>query len=173
VSVLAERRAGFIDRGIDFDAVYEEHVPMLIGLAIERFHLQKIDAQTLVHEVFLAYFLKADEIRDVRAWLIGAICNASRQFLRKNGRDVALTEEVANTPDPRHAAESLTDQIAARQAYACCTARCQLALSLRYIEGYSIDEIAAALKTTPRYAQNLVSRCLQQARDRSGLGKKK
>lgn len=171
MSVLAERSAGFIDRGIDFDAVYDEHVPIMIGIAVDRFHLSRSDAQTLTHEVFLAYYLKAEEIRDVRAWLIGAICNASRQFLRKNGRDVALTDEVANAPDPRHAPESLNDQIAARQAYACCTARCQLALSLRYIEGYSIEEIAAALKTTPRYAQNLVSRCLQQARDRSGLGK--
>ena len=175
MSVLAERRAtpGFVDRGIDFDAVYDEHVPLLIGLAVDRFHLSEADAQTLAHEVFLAYFLKAEDVRDVRAWLVGAICNASRQFLRKSARDVALPDELANAPDPRHRPEALPDQIAAREAFACCTARCQLALRLRYIEGYTIPEIAAELKTTPKYAQNLVSRCLQQARDRSGLGVKK
>lgn len=175
MSVLAERRAtsGFVDRGIDFDAVYDEHVPLLIGLAVDRFHLSESDAQTLAHEVFLAYFLKAEDVRDVRAWLVGAICNASRQFLRKNARDVALPEDLAKAPDPRHRPDALPDQIAAREAFACCTARCQLALRLRYIEGYTIPEVAAELKTTPKYAQNLVSRCLQQARDRSGLGPKR
>lgn len=175
MSVLAERSAipGFVDRGIDFDAVYDEHVPLMIGLAVERYGLAEPDAQTLAHEVFLAYFLKAEEVRDVRAWLVGGICNASRQFLRKHGRDVALPDDLKKTADPRQAPESLPDQIAAREAYACCTARCQLALRLRYLEGYTIAEIAAELKTTPKYAQNLVSRCLQQARDRSGLGPRK
>jgi DNA-directed RNA polymerase specialized sigma24 family protein len=97
------------------------------------------------------------------------MCNASRQFQRKNERDVALPADVANRPDPHHAPDALADQIAARELFACCTARCQLALRLRYIEGYSIQEIATALKTTPKYAQNLVSRCLQQARDRCGI----
>lgn len=171
MTVLAERRAiGFVDRGIDFDAVYDDNVPLLIGIAVDRFHLSEADAQTLAHEVFLAYFLKAEDVRDVRAWLVGAICNASRQFLRKSGRNVALPDDIADTADPRHSPEAIGDQIAAREAFACCTARCQLALRLRYIEGYTIPEIAAELKTTPKYAQNLVSRCLQQARDRSGLG---
>lgn len=175
MSVLAARSAiqGFIDRGIDFDALYDEHVPLLIGLAVDRYHLSEADAQTLAHEVFLAYFLKAEEVRDVRAWLVGAICNAARQFLRRTGRDVALPDDLAKTPDPRYMPDSLPDQIAAKEAFACCTARCQLALRLRYIEGYTIAEIAAELKTTPKYAQNLVSRCLQQARERSGLGPKK
>ncbi len=176
MSVLAERSAvaGFVDRGIDFDAVYDEHVPLLIGLAVDRFHLNECDAQTLAHEVFLAYFLKAEDVRDVRAWLVGAICNASRQFLRKIAREVALPDDIENTPDPRQRPEMWPDQIAAREMFACCTARCQLALRLRYIEGYTIPEIATQLKTTPKYAQNLVSRCLQQARDRCGVkGKEK
>jgi RNA polymerase sigma factor (sigma-70 family) len=171
VSVLAERSAitGFVDRGIDFDAVYDEQVPILIGIGVKRFRLGESDAQTLAHEVFLSYFLKAEEVRDARAWLVGAMCNAARQFLRKTDRDVALPADIDNRADPRHGAEALADQIAAREMFACCTARCQLALRLRYIEGYSIQEIAAALKTTPKYAQNLVSRCLQQARDRCGI----
>lgn len=175
MSVLAARGAipGFVDRGIDFDAVYDENVPMLIGLAVKRFHLDECDAQVLAHEVFLAFFMRAEEVRDHRAWLVGAMCNAARDLLRKSGRDVALPDDIANRPDPRQEAEALPDQITAHEMFACCTARCQLALRLRYIEGYSIREIAAALKTTPKYAQNLVSRCLQQARDRNGVVKAK
>ena len=173
MSVLFQRSAipGFIDRGIDFDAAYDAHVPVLIGLAIERFHVTEADAQMLAHEVFLAYFLKAETVRDVRAWLVGALCNAARHFVRKHARDVELPPEMVNEPDPRREAEALPDQIAAREAIGCVSARCELALRLRYLEGYSIPELAAHLKTTPRYAQNLVSRCLQQARDRTGLQK--
>ena len=173
MSVLAERSAvqGFVDRGIDFDAVYDENVPMLIGMAVKRFHIAEQDAQVLAHEVFLAFFMRAEEVRDHRAWLVGAMCNASREFLRRSGRDVALPDDIANRPDPKQLSE--VDLVTAHELYACCTARCQLALRLRYIEGYSIAEIAAALKTTPKYAQNLVSRCLQQVRDRAGVKSKR
>ena len=175
MSVLAERGAiqGFVDRGIDFDAVYDEHVPILIGMAVKRFHIDEQDAQVLAHEVFLAFFMRAEEVRDHRAWLVGAMCNASRELLRKSGRDVALPDDIANRPDPRQQTEKLQDQITAQELYAGCSARCQLALRLRYLEGYSIAEIAAALKTTQKYAQNLVSRCLQQARDRAGVVSKR
>lgn len=173
MSVLAagSTTSRLVDRGIDFDAVYDEHMPLMIGVAVERFRISEPDAQALAHEIFLAYFLKAEEIRDVHAWLLGAICNASRQFVKKRARDVALPPNFMNHPDPRHdrVAEALPDQITAREAFACVTPRCQLALRLRYIEGYSIPEIAAELKTTPKYAQNLVSRCLQMARDRCGI----
>jgi hypothetical protein len=79
LSVAAENpRSAFVDRGIDFDAAYEKHVPLITGVAIERFHIAEIDAKTLAHEVFLAYFFKANDVRDIRAWFLGAICNASR-----------------------------------------------------------------------------------------------
>jgi RNA polymerase sigma factor (sigma-70 family) len=173
VSVLeaGNSTSRLVDRGIDFDAVYDEHIALMIGVAVDRFHIAETDAQALAHEIFLAYFLKAEEIRDVRAWLLGGICNASRDFLKKRKRDVSLAPEMLNRADPRQtrAAEALPDQIAAKEAFACVTPRCQLALRLRYLEGYSIQEIATELKTTPKYAQNLVSRCLQMARDRCGI----
>lgn len=171
MSVLAANSttAPFVDRGIDFDAVYDAHVPMMIAVATERFRIAAPDAQQLAHEIFLAFFLKAEDIRNVHGWFLGAICNASRQFLRKRTPDISLDTDSFQHEDPRREHATLTDQIAAREAFACVTPRCQLALRLRYIEGYTIPEIAAELKTTPRYAQNLVSRCLQQARDRCGI----
>ena len=173
MSVLAagNTTSRLVDRGIDFDAVYDEHISLMIGVAVDRFRIPEPDAQALAHEIFLAYFLKAEEVRDVRAWLLGGICNASRDFLKKRKNDVSLAPEMLNRADERQtrAAEVLPDQIAAREAFACVTPRCQLALRLRYLEGYTIPEIAAELKTTPKYAQNLVSRCLQMARDRCGI----
>ncbi len=152
--------------GIDFDAVYNAHVPLMIGIAVERFRISQTDAQTLAHQIFLVYFLKPDDVRDQRSWFVGAISNACRHYLRMRERDVALPAEIINQPDPEFPADWLPNRLAARQAFGCLTSRCQLALQLHYFEGFSIPEIAAQLHITPGYAKKLVSRCLQQARDR-------
>jgi DNA-directed RNA polymerase specialized sigma24 family protein len=60
----------------------------------------------------------------------------------------------------------LPDQLSAREAFGCLTPRCQLALRMRYVEGHTVPEIAAQLQTTAKYAQNLICRCLRQARER-------
>jgi RNA polymerase sigma factor (sigma-70 family) len=153
---------------VDITSVYEDHVGLLIGTAVSRYHIAPDDAQALVHDVFVAYLLKAHEINDSRAWLLSSICNASKFFVRTRARHVALPPEHVDEPDPqlKRIVDALPDQIAARDAFGCLTARCQLALRLRYLEGYSVPEIATALQTTPKYAAKLVARCLRQAHDR-------
>ena len=171
MTVIAEKQSSALSRmGVDFDAVYNDHVPVMIGLAIDRFHVSESDAQTLAHQVFLAFFLKADDIRDHRAWFVGAISNACRHYLRTRSRDVELSADFSERSDPEFAriSDTLPDKLAAREAFACLTSRCQLALRLHYLDGYSIPEIAAQLHITEGYAKKLVSRCLQQARDRYG-----
>ena len=167
MTVVAEKPSSVLERmGIDFDAVYHAHVPLMIGIAVERFQISQTDAQTLAHQIFLIYFLKPDDVKDARAWFVGAISNACRQYLRNRERDVGLSPEIMNQADPQFPIDRIPNRLAARQAFACLTSRCQLALHLHYLEGYSIPEIAAQLHITPAYAKKLVSRCLQQARER-------
>jgi RNA polymerase sigma factor (sigma-70 family) len=171
MSVIADQESSALTRlGIDFDAVYNQHVPLMIGVAVERFRISESDAQTLAHQVFLAFFLKFNDIRDQRSWFVGAISNACRHYLRKRARDVELSEEMAEKPDPRfvRVSDSLPDELAAREAFGCLTSRCQLALRLHYLDGYSVPEIAAQRHITPAYAKKLVARCLKQARERYG-----
>lgn len=153
-------------------AVYEEHVRLLIGTAISRFGISESDAQTLAHDVFLSYMTKMDEVRDCRAWLVGAMCNASKHYLRTRSRHVELPPDIVDAPDPRfqRVTEALADELAARECFACLTPRCQLALRLRYLAGYSVPEIAEELNTSAKYAQKLVSRCLRMAQDRYAKG---
>jgi RNA polymerase sigma factor (sigma-70 family) len=153
-------------------AVYEEHVRLLVGTAITRFGISESDAQTLAHDVFLSYMTKMDEVRDCRAWLIGAIYNACKHYLRSRSRHVELPPDFGEAPDPRfqRVTEALPDELAARQCFECLTPRCQLALRLRYLAGYSAPEMATELGTTAKYAQKLVSRCLRMAQDRYGKG---
>jgi RNA polymerase sigma factor (sigma-70 family) len=152
----------------EFGAVYEQNYQLLVRTAIKHYHVSELDAEALAHEVFLAYFLKAHEVINLRAWLVSAICNAAKAFLRKRARHVPLPTESLEIPDPHFArvGDALPDQLAAREAFACVTARCQIALRLRYLEGYSVPEVAVELNTSHKYAQKLIGRCLQQARRR-------
>lgn len=154
---------------VDFGAVYEEHFDLLVGIAIGRFHISEPDAETLAHDVFLSYLRSADRVIDRERWLVAAICNASRHHLRHIGRTESLEDNAASAADPRsrRVGDVLPDQLAAREVFECLTPICQRALSLRYIEGYTVPEIAAALGTTKKYAQKLISRCLEQAQRRS------
>ena len=143
---------------------------MMVGLAIERFHISEADAKTLAHRVFLIFFLRAEEVRDPAAWFRGAICNASRQHQRGQSREAPLPSNIREKPDPQLAriADTLPDQLASQEALACCSSRCQLVLRLHYLEGFTSPEIAAELHTTPGYAHKLVIQCLRQARERYG-----
>ncbi|HYS52175.1 MAG TPA: sigma-70 family RNA polymerase sigma factor [Thermoanaerobaculia bacterium] len=156
------------ERTDDFGAIYEENYQLLVRTAVKHYHISELDAEALAHEVFLAYFLKAHEVINSRAWLISAICNATKYFLRKRARHVSLPSESGEIPDPslERVNDALPDRLAAREAFECVTAKCQIALRLRYLEGYSVPEVAAELNTSPKYAQKLISRCLRQAKNR-------
>jgi len=149
-----------------FEAVYDEHLSMLVAIAVNKFAVPPSDAQTLVHEVFLSYFMNMDDVRDVRSWLVGATCNACRMFIKKRERDVSVTDDLLQRPDPRNLRESLPDELACKEALSCLTARCQLALYMHYMLGFTIPEVADQLRITPAYAHKLVTRCMKQARER-------
>lgn len=162
-----------------FEAIYEEHFAFLVGVARRKFRVPETEAETLAHEVFLTYLRKADSIRDLRAWMVGAICHASRYYWRSNGRAVPLTEiEVDAEPvDPASTRilDSLTDQLAAREALACLAPRWQEVLRLRYFEGCSVSEVAERLGLKARYTQKLIAKCLRRAEQRyaeKGKGKR-
>jgi RNA polymerase sigma factor (sigma-70 family) len=167
--VASEQESG---ARLDLGATYDAHRNLLIGTAIARYGIAEADAEPLLHDVFVAYLIHGHDVRDTRAWLVSAICNASKAYLRTRARVVGLPEAFADEPDPASVGvgDRLPDALAARECFACLTARCQLALRLRYLEGYSVPEIAAELQTSAKYAQKLVSRCLQQAHDRYAKG---
>ncbi|HEX9502217.1 MAG TPA: sigma-70 family RNA polymerase sigma factor [Thermoanaerobaculia bacterium] len=156
----------FDERTDDFGAIYEENYSLLVRTTVKQYRISELDAEALAHEVFLAYFLKAGEVINSRAWLVGAVSNAARAFLRRRARHVSLAEESKQIPDPglKRVRDALPDQLAGREAFACATTRCQIALRLRYLEDYSVPEVAAELRTSHKYAQKLISRCLRQAR---------
>lgn len=149
-------------------ATYEENYDLLVGIAVGRFGVPRADAETLVQEIFLQLLLHAPRIRDRRPWLIGAVYNASKEYLRRAQRIQQLPENASDPADPRYVRvdEQWPAELAAREAFARLTPRCQLALRLRYIEGHTLPSIARLLDTTTAYATKLVHRCLDLAHRR-------
>ncbi|MEA2327589.1 MAG: hypothetical protein QOE68_2548 [Thermoanaerobaculia bacterium] len=157
-----------IDESV-FARIYEENCAFLVSLAVRKFQVPAVDAEALAHEVFLSYIRHADEVRDLHHWLIGAICNASRYYWRKHGRNIEQldTEVAAERPDPR-SRDVLTDlpnSIAIAEVLEAMPPRWAHILRLRYFEGYSIKEIAEHLGVTSKYTQKLVAKCLQRAQE--------
>lgn len=153
---------------VDFAAIYEWAMPLMVGTAVSRFSVPESDAETLAHEIYVDFLVKGTRIDDPRGWFIGAVFNASRAYRRRNARLEELPSDYTQRADPHltRVLDMWPDQLAGRQAFERTTAKCQLALRLRYFEGYTIPEIASELGITKMYAAKLVSESLRQAHRR-------
>jgi len=149
-----------------FEAVYEQYFGLLAQIASFKFQVPDSEAETLVHDVLISYLRKTEDVIELRSWLIGAICHASRHYWRLNGRTVGADAEIElDRVDPAslRILDSLPDQIAAREALECLAPRCQEVLHMRYFEGCTIPEIAERLGVKSKYAQKLITKCLRRA----------
>ena len=150
-----------------FEELYAEHFDFLVAVAVRKFRVPECDAESLAHEVFLSFLRRSEEVREVHAWLLGAICHASRYYWRQNGRLIEpLDDDQAfERPDPAttRILDSLPDQLAARQALEGLMPRDQEILKMRYFEGCSIVEIGQRLGVKAKYAQKLLTKVLRRA----------
>lgn len=150
----------------DFEAVYVQYFDLLTQIAVFKFQVPDSEAETLVHDVLISYLRKSENIVQLRSWLIGAICYASRHYWRLNGRILDGDPDAEfDRVDPAslRILDSLPDQLAAREALECVSQRCQEVLHMRYFEGCTIAEVAGRLGVKTKYAQKLITKCLRRA----------
>jgi RNA polymerase sigma factor (sigma-70 family) len=145
-----------------FETLYGELYPLLVNVGVSKFGIAEDDSRALANEVFVDYLSKSDRVYSHRSFLVAAMCNASRYYLRVQARTTSLPEEEPH----RVERGDVTDALAAKQALDCLTPRCQFALRLRYFEGYTVPEIAAEFRTSVKYAEKVVRECLRQAQRR-------
>lgn len=152
-----------------FARIYEENCGVLVSVAVRKFQVPAGDAEGLAHDVLLSYLRRADEIRDLHHWLIGAICNASRYYWRQRGRNIEQldTDVAAERADPRsrNVLTDLPNSIALEEVLEKMPPRWARILRLRYFEGYSIKELADLEGVTSKYMQKLVAKCVQRAQE--------
>jgi len=146
--------------------LYTEHAAWLAAVASRKFQVPHDDSKTLVQEVFLTYARSGSEVRDVRAWLVAGICNASRSYWRNRLRDEGRTSELRDTfPCPGAGTEeSIALSMALSKMLSYLQEQCRDTLRMHYFEGRTAAEIARILATTDRYAEKLIHKCLQRAR---------
>jgi len=150
----------------DVETLYNEHRTLLLFIACRKFRIPDCDSENLIQDVFLSYLQTGTKIENVRAWLVAAMCNASRHYWRAQGRTESLPDDFTDRLDPssQGLADTFALQMTIHQALGYLAEKCRETLNLHYFEGRSAVEVAVVLDTTPRYAEKLIHNCLQRVR---------
>jgi RNA polymerase sigma factor (sigma-70 family) len=151
----------------EIEFVYLEHRKLLLFIACRKFRVPDSDAENLIQEVFVSYMQVGTPIRDVRSWLVAAMCNASRHYWRGQGRTESLPDDIGERSDPQShgLGESYAMTMTVAQALDYLQPKCRETLWLHYFEGHSAADVARELKTTTRYAEKLIHNCLARVRE--------
>ncbi len=143
----------------DFDALYRQYRQLLLSIATGRFHIPVEDAEALLHDVFVSAMLRWSAIRNVRQWMIGAICHACRYRLRQVARGVPLEDDLPEQGNEPPYIEKLS----AHAMLARVTPHDRRVIMLRFEEGMTAREIGRTLGCTARAADRRLRRALARA----------
>jgi RNA polymerase sigma-70 factor (ECF subfamily) len=150
---VSERAAA----GAGLLAVYDEALPRVYGYLLSRCG-QRALAEDLTAETFLA---AVDTARDGRvvsiAWLIGVARHKLADHWRRLAREergLSLVEAAAET-DPW---EQVLDAVSAHAALDRLSPAHRLALTLRYLDGLPVPEVARLLDRTLHATEALLVR---------------
>lgn len=147
--------------------LYLDHAALLRRIAIRKFRVPPSDADALVHDVFINYLSVVRPVRtDVRAYLIGSICNASRNYWRsKRSEERVFADESSDGVVGEDIFEGLAANLAVASTLRRLGSRCREALRRYYLEGEDTPTIAAFLNTTPSNVNYLMHCCRKRARE--------
>jgi len=151
----------------EVEVLYLEHRTLLLYVACRKFRVNEVDAENLIQEVFLSFLQTCTKIENVRAWLVAAMCNASRHHWRSMGRTESLPDDYSNQSDPgtHSIADKFAMEMTIQKVLGYMQPRCRETLRLHYFEGRSAGDVAKELETTNRYAEKLIHNCLRRARE--------
>src|SRR5207244_3008642 len=92
-----------------------------------------------MQEVFIAYMQTEAKVENTKAWLVAAMCNASRHYWRTQARTESLPENIGDHSDPvtHGLADRFAIMLTLRQALRYLQPRCRETLYLHYFEGRS------------------------------------
>jgi RNA polymerase sigma factor (sigma-70 family) len=151
---------------VRFETIYTAYVPLLRKIAMRKFGIARGDAEALVHDVFATYLANPANVRNLRPYLIGAICNAARQHLRRDAAEKALFCDgpvCAATPDGE-LVEGVIRNIVLSATLAQLGPSCRETLRRFYFAGESAPAIAQSRNTTANYVLRLLNYCRNRAR---------
>lgn len=150
-----------------FDEIYDTYAPLMRRIAVAKFGISADDAADLVHDVFATYLVNPSRVTELRPYLIGAICNASRSHLRRT----AAKDAVCSGLDDCLAAsdQGLLDAVVRDVLVGRILGRlgrsCRDVLYRFYFQGETTAVIAERRNTSPGYIGRLLHFCRKSARD--------
>jgi RNA polymerase sigma factor (sigma-70 family) len=150
----------------EFEALYTEYGVLLRSIAIRRYNVPPDDAEALVHDIFTAYLQRRKYVRELKPWLIGAIGNASKDYLRRRRREEPLLpehDEIADQGAEEHAERCIVNMTAAT-VIARLGEKCRETLRSYYYREESKESIAQRLSTSPAYVLQLLVSCRRRVR---------
>ncbi|MBV9494567.1 MAG: sigma-70 family RNA polymerase sigma factor [Acidobacteria bacterium] len=149
-----------------FDDIYDRHVPLLRYIAMTRYRVPGPDADSLIHDIFLSYLSNPSHVREVRPYLIGAICRAAQNYWRRRQADAALFTPAMDeeTVDER-ALEEVTVRLTVAATMARLSPRCRETLRRYYLDGESTAFIAGVMETSSAYILKVLHLCRRQAQN--------
>lgn len=149
--------------------IYLQHAALLRRVAIRKFSVPPADAENLVHDVFINYLVSTRTVRgDLRGYLVGAICNASRNYWRSRrseGRVFADDEASAVDVLSEDIFNDLARNLIVASTLARLGARCREVLRRYYLEGEDTGTVAAAMNTSPSNVNYMMHVCRKRARE--------
>lgn len=161
-AALAARMPAETDTPVaQFEAIYVTYAPLLRRISMRKFSISRGDAEALVHDVFATYLSNPANVRDLHAYLIGAICNASRQHLRRDSRERTLfcDSPVCGATPADEVVDGVVRNVVVNAVLARLGPSCRDTLERVYLGGESAPTIAQSRNTSANYIRRLLSFC--------------
>lgn len=165
---------GPAERAAQLLTLYDEALPEIHGYLIRRCR-SRLLAEDLTAEVFLAAVssVKADKVETVTvAWLIGVARNKLVDHWRREEREQRRLKAIAGElSEPPDGWEAVIDRRVSQEILAGMATQHRAALTLRYLDGLPVAEVASHLERTVQATEALLTRsktAFRQAYSRQG-----
>jgi len=159
------------DPGAALLALYDDAVGEVYGYLLSRCRNRAV-AEDITSEVFMGAVaaVTTGRVETVTtAWLIGIARHKLVDHWRRLEREQRRIQAVADEPDAAHGDDdpwdAHLDVLAARDALERLGAHHRSALTLRYLDGLSVPEVAAVLGRTVHATEALLVRARRAFRD--------
>jgi RNA polymerase sigma factor (sigma-70 family) len=165
-SIVARPTEGVCASTVEpFDTFYASYRVLLRKMAIRKFAIPVSDVDDLVQDVFATYLANSANVHDRHAYLIGAMCNAARQYWRKDHASPFCGASAACAATP---SDELLDSVIRNLVLGATLSRlgesCRETLERFYLQGETTKAIADSRETTANYICRLLNYCRNRAR---------
>lgn len=164
VAALVHQGADCDDAALRFDALYAAYRPLLRKIAIRKFGVAVSDADDLVQDVFATYLANPTNVRELHPYLIGAICNASRQYRRRNDSSPFCPSSACGATPDDELVDGVVRNVIIAATLSRLGARCRETLERFYLNGETAVSIAESRDTSAGYIWRLLNYCRNRAR---------